>query len=140
MVRPHVVFPDKVPETYRNALNYTETKEIPIDPAGWETITDAMGEVLLPEGTAPSAHIAGIDIAGKTGSAQTISNAMKAKMSNKAAYKDNGWFVGFTPRRESGHHRLRSVRGRRARKLAARWRPRSSRHTKTRRITSRSST
>jgi penicillin-binding protein 2 len=99
MVRPHVVFPDKVPESYRNALKYTETKDIPIDPAGWETITDAMGRVLLPEGTAPMAHKVGIDIAGKTGSAQTISNALKAKMSNKAAFKDNGWFVGFTPRR-----------------------------------------
>jgi penicillin-binding protein 2 len=80
-------------------LRYTESKEIPIDPEGWETITNAMGEVLLPEGTAPSAHIAGLDIAGKTGSAQTISNTMKAKMSNKEAYKDNGWFVGFSPRR-----------------------------------------
>jgi penicillin-binding protein 2 len=101
MVRPHVVFPDKVPETYRNALHYTDTQDIAIDPTGWQTITDAMGEVLLPEGTAPSAHIAGVDIAGKTGSAQTVSNAMKAKMSNKQAfaYKDNGWFVGFTPRR-----------------------------------------
>ncbi len=99
LVRPHVVFPDKVPETYRSALHYTDTQDVAIDPAGWETITDAMGEVLLPEGTAPSAHKAGIDIAGKTGSAQTISNAMKAKMSNKSAYKDNGWFVGFTPRR-----------------------------------------
>jgi penicillin-binding protein 2 len=101
LVRPHVVFPEKVPENYRNALHYADTKDVAIDPAGWETITNAMGEVLLPEGTAPSAHIPGIDIAGKTGSAQTVSNAVKSKMSNsnKEAYKDNGWFVGFTPRR-----------------------------------------
>jgi len=99
VVRPHVVFPDKVPDSYRSALKYNETSDVPIDPAGWETITDAMGRVLLPEGTAPMAHKVGIDIAGKTGSAQTISNALKAKMSNKAAFKDNGWFVGFTPRR-----------------------------------------
>jgi penicillin-binding protein 2 len=102
MVRPHVVFPDKVPENYRAAFKYDETKEIPIDPTGWETITDAMGRVLLPEGTAPSAHIVGLDIAGKTGSAQTVSNTLKAKMSNKEAnaHRDNGWFVGFTPRRD----------------------------------------
>jgi penicillin-binding protein 2 len=99
LVRPHVVFPDKVPENYRNALRYTETQEVVIDPAGFDAITDAMSEVLLPGGTAPSAHIPGLDIAGKTGSAQTISNALKAKMSNKEAYKDNGWFLGFTPRR-----------------------------------------
>jgi penicillin-binding protein 2 len=40
-------------------------------------------------------------MAGKTGSAQTVSNALKAKMSasDKAKYKDNGWFVGVEPRR-----------------------------------------
>jgi penicillin-binding protein 2 len=99
LVRPHVVFPDRVPQNYRDALHYTDTKEVTIDPAGWETITDAMVQVLLPGGTAPSAHKVGIDIAGKTGSAQTISNTLKAKMSNKNAYKDNGWFVGFAPHR-----------------------------------------
>ena len=40
-------------------------------------------------------------MAGKTGSAQPVSNALKAKMSasDKAKYKDNGWFVGVEPRR-----------------------------------------
>jgi penicillin-binding protein 2 len=40
-------------------------------------------------------------MAGKTGSAQTISNTLKAKMSasEKEKYKDNGWFVGVEPRR-----------------------------------------
>jgi penicillin-binding protein 2 len=68
MVKPHVVFPDKVPQVYRDALKYNETKEVPIDPKGWETITDAMVKVLEPGGTAPSAHIPGVGIAGKTGS------------------------------------------------------------------------
>ncbi len=101
LVRPHVVFPDRVPEHYRQALHYTDIQNVSIDQTGWETITDAMGRVLLPEGTAPSAHIQGVDIAGKTGSAQTVSNTMRAKMSGatKEAYRDNGWFVGFTPRR-----------------------------------------
>src|SRR5260370_630408 len=35
-----------------------------IDPSGWAFITDAMSRVLLPEGTAPSAYIPGVDIAG----------------------------------------------------------------------------
>ncbi len=52
-------------------------------------------------GTAGSAAIKGVDFAGKTGSAQTVSNDFKKKMSaaNKSLYKDNGWFVGVTPRR-----------------------------------------
>jgi penicillin-binding protein 2 len=99
MVRPHVVTPEKVPQNYRDALKYEETKEIPIDPEGWTTITDAMSRVLLPEGTAPSAHVAGLEIAGKTGSAQTVSLALRAKYANKTEFAQNGWFVGFTPKR-----------------------------------------
>jgi hypothetical protein len=42
-----------------------------------------------------------VDIAGKTGSAQTVSNDFKKKMgaAEKSLYKDNGWFVGVSPRR-----------------------------------------
>ncbi len=78
----------------------TETKTVPIDPAGWTFITDAMSRVLLPEGTAPSAHIPGVDIAGKTGSAQVVSLALRAKLKNDEEFAQNGWFVGFTPRRD----------------------------------------
>ena len=52
-----------------------------------------------PEGTAPSAHIPGIDIAGKTGSAQIVSLATRARFKNSEDLAQNGWFVGFTPRR-----------------------------------------
>ena len=99
MVVPHVVKPDGLPPGYVETANYTEVKNVPIDPNGWTFITDAMSRVLLPEGTAPSAHIAGIDIAGKTGSAQVVSLALRAKVKNDEEFAQNGWFVGFTPRR-----------------------------------------
>ncbi len=99
MRRPHVAFPEQLPPQYLQAVNYNEEKDIPIDEQGWTTITDAMADVVNPIGTAPSAHLNGIDFAGKTGSSQTISNMMKAKVANKAAFRDNGWFVGVTPRR-----------------------------------------
>jgi penicillin-binding protein 2 len=99
MVVPHVVDPTGLPSGYVEVSRYTEVKNIPIDSAGWNLITDAMGRVLLPEGTAPSAHIPGIDIAGKTGSAQIVSLATRAKHQNNADLAQNGWFVGFTPRR-----------------------------------------
>src|SRR5580700_10473060 len=99
MVVPHVVNPTGLPPNYEEITHYTEVKEIPFEPAGWNMITDAMGRVLLPEGTAPSAHIPGIDIAGKTGSAQIVSLALRAKHQNNADLAQNGWFVGFTPRR-----------------------------------------
>jgi penicillin-binding protein 2 len=99
--RPHVASPDELPPNLRQAqANVPWEVKVGIDEANWETITNAMADVVNPIGTAPSAHLQGIDFAGKTGSSQTISNVGKAKLSgNKAKFKDNGWFVGVTPRR-----------------------------------------
>ena len=99
MVVPHVVNPEGLPPGYVETANYTQVKNVSIDPNGWTFITDAMSRVLLPEGTAPSAHIPGIDIAGKTGSAQIVSLATRARFKNADDLAQNGWFVGFTPRR-----------------------------------------
>ena len=99
MVEPHVVNPTRLPWDYVQVTHYTEVMTIPIDSDGRNLITDAMGRDLLPEGTAPSAHIPGIDIAGKTGSAQVVSLALRAKHENNEEFAQNGWFVGFTPRR-----------------------------------------
>ena len=73
-----------------------------------------MSEVVNPPGTAPSAHLQGIDFAGKTGSAQVVSNKFRKTQGRGDKYKDNSWFVGVTPRRnpeivvailfESGEH------------------------------------
>ncbi len=102
MVVPHVVNPTELPPGVMDVQRYTEVKTIPIDTNGYTLITDAMARVLLPEGTAPSAHIPGIDIAGKTGSAQIVSLALRAKHENNEAFAQNGWFVGFAPRRDPG--------------------------------------
>jgi penicillin-binding protein 2 len=99
MVVPHVINPTDMPAGYVEAAHFTEVKNVPIDPNGWNFITDAMSRVLLPEGTAPSAHVPGIDIAGKTGSAQIVSLATRARFKNSDDLAQNGWFVGFTPRR-----------------------------------------
>jgi penicillin-binding protein 2 len=99
LVVPHVVNPTGLPEGYVEIQRYTEVKNTPIDTTGWNAITDAMVKVLEPAGTAPSAHIPGMDIAGKTGSAQIVSLALRAKHQNNDDFAQNGWFVGFTPRR-----------------------------------------
>jgi penicillin-binding protein 2 len=100
LVRPHVTNPAELPANVVPATNTPSPVKIPIDPENWEIITDAMSNVPTPLGTAGSAHLQGIDFAGKTGSAQTVSNALKAKTANgKSKYKDNAWFVGVTPRR-----------------------------------------
>jgi penicillin-binding protein 2 len=98
--RPHVAFPQELPPNYQPAGGVPDEVKIPIDPANWQIITDAMANVVSPIGTANSAHLKDIDFAGKTGSAQTISNTAKARLANgKAKFKDNGWFAGVAPRR-----------------------------------------
>jgi len=99
MVVPHVASPTGLPPEYLETHHYTDVTNIPINPDGFNLITDAMARVLLPEGTAPSAHVLGVDIAGKTGSAQIVSLAVRALHQNNEALNQNGWFVGFTPRR-----------------------------------------
>jgi penicillin-binding protein 2 len=98
--RPHVANPSDLPPNVVPASNVPDQIKIPIDPKNWQTITDAMAQVTTAVGTAGSAHLEGIDFAGKTGSAQTISNTGKARLAHgKQNYKDNAWFVGVVPRR-----------------------------------------
>jgi len=101
MVRPHVTNPSDLPPGVLQVSNVPDEVTIPLDPKNWEIITDAMAQVVSPVGTAALSQIKGVDMAGKTGSAQTISNMLKAKMSasEKLLHKDNGWFVGVEPRR-----------------------------------------
>jgi penicillin-binding protein 2 len=108
LVRPHVTSPSDLPPGVIPASDLPDQTTVPLDPKNWEIITDAMADVVNPAtpenpmgGTAKLSHLQGIDFAGKTGSAQTISNALKAKLgaAGKANFKDNGWFVGVEPRR-----------------------------------------
>jgi penicillin-binding protein 2 len=121
--RPHIVNPDQLPPQYKNAAapSTPDAVHVPIDPQNWITITNAMAGVLDPGGTAPSAHIQGVDFAGKTGSAQVVSNAFrKSKSGSAKQFNDNSWFVGVTPRRnpeivvavlfEGGEHGLLAAR------------------------------
>jgi penicillin-binding protein 2 len=101
LVRPHVTNPTDLPPGVIPASNTPDEVTVPMDPKNWEIITDAMAAVVNPGGTAALSHLQNIDFAGKTGSAQTISNTLKAKLgaAGKANFKDNGWFVGVEPRR-----------------------------------------
>jgi penicillin-binding protein 2 len=100
LVRPHVAFPEDLPPNVRPASAEADEVRVPIDPKNWELITDAMAQVTNVGGTAAASHLEGIDFAGKTGTAQTISAAAKARLHDgKAQYRNNAWFVGVEPRR-----------------------------------------
>jgi penicillin-binding protein 2 len=103
--RPHVVFPDELPASYREAILDTYPgsgdKTIKLDPANWEIITDDMANVTQsPIGTAYSSRLADIDFAGKTGTAQVVSHSFGAnKVAEDKGQRANSWFVGIAPRR-----------------------------------------
>lgn len=101
MVRPHVAFPDELPSQYLEvAERDREVSKVNISPQSWMTITDAMARVVDVGGSAPSAHLPGIDFAGKTGSAQVVSLSHRKVLGEHLdQFKQNGWFVGVTPRR-----------------------------------------
>jgi penicillin-binding protein 2 len=102
LVRPHVAFPDELPKQIDEniAENYAGSgnKDIPITTANWETISDAMAQTMI-NGTASAVRLEGIDMAGKTGTAQVVSHNFGDKSVGTGSDKANAWFVGMAPRR-----------------------------------------
>jgi penicillin-binding protein 2 len=100
--RPHLVFPDEISRDELEAIHETYPgagdKAIPLSPANWETITDAMAQVTI-SGTAAASHLEGIDFIGKTGTAQVMSHDALSRSGGGHRTQPNSWFVGMTPRR-----------------------------------------
>jgi penicillin-binding protein 2 len=105
LVRPLSVFPDQLPDDFHRAMQDSfpgsGNVDIPIDPATWDIVTDGMAEVTQPGmfHTAGSAHLEGIDLAGKTGTAQLMSHEALGKTGKGKLTYPNVWFVGVAPRR-----------------------------------------
>ncbi len=88
--KPHLVKMAAPPEPVRRGE---------FNPANLATTVSGMYGVVNEGGTGSTAQIPGIDVCGKTGTAQRIS--LELAKSGKAGgdlAKENGWFVGFAPR------------------------------------------
>jgi penicillin-binding protein 2 len=71
-----------------------------VKPEWMAAIHDGLWMVVNAGGTAPNARLAGYDVAGKTGTAQVISNEALRALRGRTDLdlRDNGWFVFFAPR------------------------------------------
>lgn len=86
------------PHLVRDASVPNEPRRVEFHAENIATIVSAMRGVVEEEGTGTAARITGIDVCGKTGSAQRISNTLaKANKALAKELKDNSWFVGFAP-------------------------------------------
>ncbi len=73
--------------------------DFPISDATVDFITQAMYGVVNEGGTAAASKLPGIEFCGKTGTAQVMGLENKARAGKDVQTKNNGWFVGFAPRR-----------------------------------------
>jgi penicillin-binding protein 2 len=98
--RPHLVFPAEV-KAWRPDADLDHTTYFPISDETVEQVTSGMYGVVNEGGTAARAHLVGIDLGGKTGTAQVASLALaKAKKgSTDMDLRDTAWFVGVSPHR-----------------------------------------
>ena len=67
---------------------------VDLSPVVWALIRDGLWAVVNDGGTGGQARIPGLDIAGKTGTAQTIANSKSEKG------EDHAWFAAFAPAKE----------------------------------------
>src|SRR5215831_13862696 len=75
-------------------------ERFPISEPTVEKITDAMyGVVNEPGGTGGQLRLAGIELSGKSGTAQVIGYDTLARIHKEKKFEDNAWFVGYAPRR-----------------------------------------
>jgi penicillin-binding protein 2 len=88
--KPHLIKDAKTPEP----------RTAPLHRENVERVVYGMYGVVNEGGTARSAAMPGIDMCGKTGTAQLASKELVDRNKQFAdALKDNAWFVGFAPRK-----------------------------------------
>jgi penicillin-binding protein 2 len=93
--RPHVAFGDQLLAPGIDPPHGI-AQSFALRPDTVNALTRGMWGVVNEGGTGASAHEPGLDIAGKTGTAQVVSVELM-KSAHKKEFRNNGWFVGYSP-------------------------------------------
>ncbi len=96
--RPHLVSQSQLSEL-RPGYAKPEPREVLIKSWNSRIIRQAMWGVVNDGGTGSRASLANIDVCGKTGTSQRVSNQTRLAH-DRADFEDDAWFVGYAPCRD----------------------------------------
>lgn len=91
--RPHLAFSRELPASYE--ASQESVQRFPLKPQTVAALRQGMWGVVNEGGTGAGARCLGLDIAGKTGTAQVVSAKLQSAVPSQ--YRNNAWFVGFSP-------------------------------------------
>ncbi len=94
--RPHLTFSNQLSALGADPPE-NHDREFPLSASTLEALTGGMYAVVNDGGTGASARCPGIEIAGKTGTAQVVSTELQNSAKGKHEFKNNAWFVGYAP-------------------------------------------
>jgi penicillin-binding protein 2 len=102
MIRPHLLMAleneagEIVREGERGEGKKGEAEPLPISPETLSLVRAGMADVVQPGGTAAGSRSQFVKIAGKTGTAQVISEEGKAR-ARGINTEDHAWFIAYAP-------------------------------------------
>jgi len=96
--QPHLAFREQL-RVLHVKLEDDTTRRFPLSTGTVEALTDGMRGVVNEGGTGAGGFEPGLDMGGKTGTAQVVSARLK-ESSKSDAYRNNAWFVGYSPSRD----------------------------------------
>ncbi len=93
--QPHLAFDGELAQAGMDPPA-VKPRQFPLSPGTVQSVCSGMWGVVNEGGTGAGAREPGLQIAGKTGTAQVVSIALRHSAHN-ADYRNNAWFVGYAP-------------------------------------------